>query len=42
MNGVEGRGRFNVNLGLAQDYRNDIEEIARIPVQSMNYGVDPI
>ena len=39
---VEGRERFNVNLRLAQDYRNDIDEIKRIPVQTMNYGVVPL
>lgn len=39
---VEGRERFNVNLRLAQDYRNDIDEIERIPVQTMNYGVVPL
>lgn len=39
---VEGRERFNVNLRLAQDYRNDIDEIGRIPVQTMNYGVVPL
>ncbi len=39
---VEGRERFNVNLRLAQDYRNDIDEIKRIPIQTMNYGVVPL
>lgn len=39
---VEGRERFNVNLRLAQEYRNDINEIERIPIQTMNYGVVPI
>lgn len=39
---VEGRERFNVNLRLAQEYRNDIDEIERIPIQTMNYGVVPI
>ncbi|MEJ5962988.1 efflux RND transporter permease subunit [Pedobacter immunditicola] len=39
---VEGRERFNVNLRLAQEYRNDIDEIKRIPVQTMNYGVVPL
>ncbi len=39
---VEGRERFNVNLRLAQEYRNDIDEIERIPIQTMNYGVVPL
>ena len=39
---VEGRERFNVNLRLAQEYRNDIHEIERIPIQTTNYGVVPI
>ncbi|WP_258539519.1 efflux RND transporter permease subunit [Chitinophaga oryzae] len=39
---VEGRERFNVNLRLAQDYRDDIEEIKRIPIQTMMYGVVPL
>lgn len=39
---VEGRERFSVNLRLAQNYRDDIDEIKRIPVQSMKYGVIPL
>lgn len=39
---VEGRERFNVNLRLAQEYRNDIDEIERIPIQTMSYGVVPL
>ncbi|GAA3916746.1 AcrB/AcrD/AcrF family protein [Chitinophaga oryziterrae] len=39
---VEGRERYSVNLRLAQEYRNDIDEIRRIPVQTMKYGVIPI
>jgi Cu(I)/Ag(I) efflux system membrane protein CusA/SilA len=41
-NTVEGRERFNVNLRLAQEYRNDIDEIKRIPIQSVKYGVLPL
>jgi Cu(I)/Ag(I) efflux system membrane protein CusA/SilA len=41
-NTVEGRERFNVNLRLAQEYRNDIDEIKRIPIQTMKYGVIPL
>ena len=39
---VEGRQRFNVNLRLAQDYRNDIEEIKNIPIQTPKYGAVPL
>lgn len=39
---VEGRERYSVNLRLAQEYRNDIDEIRRIPVQTMRYGVIPL
>ena len=39
---VEGRERFSINMRLAQDYRNDLEEIKRIPVQTMQYGVIPL
>ena len=39
---VEGRERFSVNLRLAQEYRNDIDEIKRIPIQTMKYGVIPL
>lgn len=38
---VEGRERFSVNLRLAQEYRNDLDEIKRIPIQTMSYGVLP-
>ncbi|MBN8670017.1 MAG: efflux RND transporter permease subunit [Chitinophagales bacterium] len=41
-NTVEGRERFNISLRLAQEYRNDLDEIRRIPVQSMKYGVLPL
>jgi Cu(I)/Ag(I) efflux system membrane protein CusA/SilA len=39
---VEGRERFSVNLRLAQQYRNDIDEIKRIPIQTIKYGVVPL
>lgn len=39
---VEGRERFSVNLRLAQEYRNDLDEISRIPIQTMTYGVVPL
>lgn len=41
-NTVEGRERFSVNLRLAQNYRNDFAEIARIPIQTALYGVIPL
>ena len=39
---VEGRQRFNVNIRLAQDFRNDLSEIKRIPVQTSQYGPVPL
>ena len=39
---VEGRERFSVNLRLAQEYRSDFNEIKRIPLQTMKYGVIPL
>jgi copper/silver efflux system protein len=39
---VEGRQRFKVGVRLGQDYRYDINEIGRIPVQTMTYGTIPL
>ncbi|MCQ6961063.1 efflux RND transporter permease subunit [Mucilaginibacter aquariorum] len=39
---VEGRQRFNVSIRLAQDFRNDLSEIKRIPVQTQQYGALPL
>ena len=39
---VEGRQRFSVSMRLAQDFRKDISEIKRIPVQTKSYGVVPL
>lgn len=39
---VEGRQRFNTSIRLAQDFRNDISEIKRIPVQTPQYGPVPL
>lgn len=39
---VEGRERFSVNLRLAQDFRSDLHEIARLPLQTAAYGVIPL
>ncbi|HEU5147892.1 MAG TPA: efflux RND transporter permease subunit, partial [Chryseosolibacter sp.] len=41
-NTVEGRERFTVTVRLAQDYRNDLEEIKRVPVQTTSFGVVPL
>lgn len=39
---VEGRQRFKVGIRLGQDYRYDINEIGRIPIQTMSYGTIPL
>ncbi len=39
---VEGRRRFNINVRFAQDYRNNLEEINRILVQSPEAGPIPL
>ena len=39
---VEGRQRFKVGIRLAQDYRYDVDEMARIPIQTMQYGTIPL
>ena len=39
---VEGRQRFSVSMRLAQDFRKDISEIKRMPVQTASYGVVPL
>ena len=41
-NTVEGRQRFTVSLRLGQDYRNDLSEINRIPIQTESYGTIPL
>jgi len=41
-NTVEGRQRFNISLRLAQDFRNDLSEIKRVPVQTQQYGAIPL
>lgn len=41
-NTVEGRERFSIAMRLAQDFRSDIEEIKRTPLQTQNYGVIPL
>jgi Cu(I)/Ag(I) efflux system membrane protein CusA/SilA len=39
---VEGRQRFSVSMRMAQDFRKDISEIKRTPIQTNNYGVVPL
>lgn len=39
---IEGRQRFNVSMRLAQDFRKDIAEIKRTPIQTTSYGVIPL
>lgn len=39
---IEGRQRFSVNLRYAQDYRNSVQAIKRLPVQTMQYGTIPL
>lgn len=39
---IEGRQRFAVNVRLAQDYRNSIDRIKRIPLQTISFGTIPL
>lgn len=39
---IEGRQRFSVNIRLAQDYRNSIDKIKRIPIQTTSLGTIPL
>lgn len=41
-NTVEGRQRFSINVRLAQDFRNSVEAIRRIPLQSPAFGEVPL
>lgn len=41
-NTVEGRQRFSISVRLAQEYRNSIESIKRIPVISPTFGEVPL
>jgi copper/silver efflux system protein len=41
-NTVEGRQRFSISVRLAQDYRNSVERIKRIPLQSATFGEIPL
>ncbi len=39
---IEGRQRFSVNARFGQDYRNSIQQIKRLQVQTMNFGPIPL
>lgn len=41
-NTIEGRERFAINVRLAQDYRNSVERIKRIPIQTAAAGSVPL
>ncbi|PTS99159.1 AcrB/AcrD/AcrF family protein [Pedobacter sp. HMWF019] len=41
-NTIEGRQRFSISVRLAQEFRNSIERIRRIPVQSATMGEIPL
>lgn len=39
---IEGRQRFSIAMRLAQDFRSDIADIKRTPLQTPDYGVIPL
>lgn len=39
---IEGRQRFSVSVRLAQDYRNNIDVLKRIPIQTEELGTIPL
>ncbi len=41
-NTIEGRQRFSINLRLAQEYRNSLDRIRRIPIKSGTTGTVPL
>lgn len=41
-NTIEGRQRFSISVRLAQDYRNSVEHIKRIPIMSAAMGEVPL
>ncbi|NDK55629.1 efflux RND transporter permease subunit [Pontibacter fetidus] len=41
-NTIEGRQRFSINVRLAQEYRNSVERIQRIPIQTAASGSIPL
>lgn len=41
-NTIEGRQRFSISVRLAQEYRNSVAQIQRIPLQSSSFGEIPL
>nr|WP_299761318.1 efflux RND transporter permease subunit [uncultured Pontibacter sp.] len=41
-NTIEGRERFSINVRMAQEYRNSVERIQRIPIQTSAAGTIPL
>ncbi len=41
-NTIEGRQRFSISVRLAQEFRNSVERVRRIPVQSAGMGEIPL
>lgn len=39
---IEGRQRFTISVRLAQDYRNSIEQLKRIPIKTPSLGTVPL
>src|SRR5688572_443034 len=39
---IEGRQRFSISTRLAQDYRNSVDQLKRIPIATGNLGVVPL
>lgn len=39
---IEGRKRFAISVRLAQDFRNSIEQLKRIPVTTPGFGIVPL
>ena len=39
---IEGRQRFSVNARYGQDFRNNLEALKRLQVQTMNFGPIPL
>ncbi len=39
---IEGRQRFSVNVRFAQNFRESIEDLKRMPIQTMEYGPVPL
>lgn len=39
---IEGRQRFSVNARYGQDFRNNVQSLRRLPVQTMSFGPVPL